>query len=438
MGISVQQWRSTIGSFYQDSFKIITKKHKSSSTDVPRSGLMILTMIIFSAALVCSTCIAPPPFPPTSWSPQAPRSPNTWPPPWQSSWHVSTRISPAFTLSIEPLYTWRPPWQTFWHSSTRTSPTTPSREPPSIWRPPCQLSWLSLTRSSPSTSTFSGATQESSPCPVLNCLAEALFKTVTNFQARYTNGNRRSRGIKICHWNKGGSFLINKMPEIKNLISQHHPHILGVSEANLLDVHDADLAAVQDYKLHTCPTMSNPSLKVSRIVVYTHKDLVAKLRPDLMCDRYSSIWLEVGLPHHKKFLVSQSYREWQYTNQRGDRSSSTIPEQLTRWLLFLDQWERALATGMEVHCLGDMNLNHCNWAESNLPRSNQTYKLKDLISALFTRILTQGVSQQVSGPTRHFPGQVSTGLDHYFTNQPAKLSQVQKHDDQWSEIIQVY
>ena len=217
------------------------------------------------------------------------------------------------------------------------------------------------------------------------------------------------------------------MPEIKNLISQHHPHILGVSEANLLDVHDADLAAVQDYKLHVCPTMSNPTLKVSRIVVYTHKDLVAKLRPDLMCDRYSSIWLEVGLPHHKKFLVSQSYREWQYTNQRGDRASSTIPEQLTRWLIFLDQWERALATGMEVHCLGDMNLNHCNWTESKLPRSNQTYKLKDLISALFTRIMTQGVSQHVSGPTRHFPGQVSTGLDHYFTNQPEKLSQVQKH-----------
>ena len=172
------------------------------------------------------------------------------------------------------------------------------------------------------------------------------------------------------------------MPEIKNIISQHHPHILGVSEANLLADHDVSLVAIQEYNLHVCPTISNPNLKSSRIVVYTHKDIVAKLRPDLMCDRYSSIWLEVGLPHHKKFLVSQSYREWQYTNQRGDKSSSTIPEQLTRWLLFLDQWERALASGREVLCLGDMNLNHCNWTESNLPRSNQTYKLRELISAL--------------------------------------------------------
>ena len=108
---------------------------------------------------------------------------------------------------------------------------------------------------------------------------------VTNFQSRYTNGNRSSKGITICHWNKGGSFLINKMPEIKNIIAQHHPQILGVSEANLLDVHDASLAAVQDYNLHVCPTINNPSLRTSRIVVYTHKDIVAKLRPDLMSDK---------------------------------------------------------------------------------------------------------------------------------------------------------
>ena len=139
-------------------------------------------------------------------------------------------------------------------------------------------------------------------------LVASLFSQISNFEARYTNGNR-SKGIKISHWNKGGSYLINKMPEIKNIISQHKPHIFGISEANLLDVHDPGLAAVQDYHLHICPTISNPSLKTSRVVVYTHKDIVAKLRPDLMSDKYSSIWLEVGLPNHKRLLVSQSYRE---------------------------------------------------------------------------------------------------------------------------------
>ena len=71
----------------------------------------------------------------------------------------------------------------------------------------------------------------------LQVLFNSLYSIVTNFQSRYTNGNRRASGIKIAHWNKGNSHLINKLAEIKTLVGQHHPHILGVSEANLLDVH---------------------------------------------------------------------------------------------------------------------------------------------------------------------------------------------------------
>ena len=193
---------------------------------------------------------------------------------------------------------------------------------------------------------------------VFNIFPVTFFTMISNFQSRCVNGNRSKKGIKIAHWNKGGSLLINKMPDIKTVIDQYKPHILGLSEANLLAINDQNLVAVPDYNLHVCPTITNPLLRTSRIVVYTHRDIVAKLRPDLMCNKYSSIWLEVGLPNHKRFLVCQSYREWQYTNQRGDKSSSTIPEQLNRWLVFLDQWERAMSTGMEVHCLGDMNLNH--------------------------------------------------------------------------------
>ena len=247
---------------------------------------------------------------------------------------------------------------------------------------------------------------------------------VTNFQSRYLHGNRRSGGIQISHWNKGPGFLQNKIPEIKNIINGLHPHIIGISEANLHQHHDLNLVQLEDYHLHSCSTINNPSLKTSRVVVYTHRSLVVKIRPDLMCDKYPSIWMEVGLPRHKKFLVGQTYREWQLPNQ-PDRSSLTVPEQLNRWTIFLNQWEKALDSGLEVHLLGDLNINHCNWTDTNLPASNQTSKLHSLISALFTRIFPLGVSQHVVGPTRHWPGQVSTGLDHYYTNKPGKLSPVQ-------------
>ena len=272
---------------------------------------------------------------------------------------------------------------------------------------------------------------------MINILAASTFSMVTNYQSKYKNGNRKNQGIKIAHWNKGNAFLQNKMPEIENIISGLHPHIIGISEANLHHNHDQNLVQIQDYTLHTCPTLENPNLKTSRIVAYTHKSLVAKIRPDLMSSTYSSIWLEVGLPRHKRFLVCQTYREWQLLNQRDDTSSQSITMQMSRWSEFLDQWQRALSTGLEVHTLGDMNLNHLNWTDQAIPHSNQSYKLRNLISALFSQILSKGVTQCVRVATHHWPGQPSTGLDHYYTNRVDKISpaQTQHRGDSDHQLI---
>ena len=56
-----------------------------------------------------------------------------------------------------------------------------------------------------------------------------------------------------------------------------------------------------------------------------------------MSDEFSSIWLELGLPNKKKFLVCQFYREWRYMGQadRGEHSN-TIEQQMRRWVVFMD------------------------------------------------------------------------------------------------------
>ena len=76
--------------------------------------------------------------------------------------------------------------------------------------------------------------------------------------------------------------------------------------------------------------------------------------------------------------------------------------------------------------IGDYNLNNCKWTDDNIPRSNQTYKLRNLISALFSRIIPYGVAQLISGPTRYFPGQKPSGLDHFYSNRPEKITHIQK------------
>ena len=175
----------------------------------------------------------------------------------------------------------------------------PSSESSEIW-PSLTLSQHSLIQTQPTKILQSSAIITSEDFQLVN----------RNFLARYTYGNKRQNGIKIVHWNKGSSYLENKMNEIEPIIQQHHPHIFGLSEANLFDHHDQNNVQLPKYTLHPCPTLSNSKLKVSRVVVYTHNSLVVKARPDLMNDNISAIWLEVGLPRKRKILVCNTYREW--------------------------------------------------------------------------------------------------------------------------------
>ena len=137
----------------------------------------------------------------------------------------------------------------------------------------------------------------------------ASFATAESRRKKLVNGNRQARGIKIAHFNKGSDHLGNKKHEIENATARFHPHIFGISEANLFRNQDLQDLQIADYTLHTCPTSSNPDLAYSRIVVYTHKSIVCKLR--VMSNDCSSIWMHVGLPRHKQILVCQTYREWQ-------------------------------------------------------------------------------------------------------------------------------
>ena len=247
-----------------------------------------------------------------------------------------------------------------------------------------------------------------------------------NFLARYTYGNKRQNGIKIVHWNKGSSFLQNKRNEIETLIEQHHPHILGLSEANLFNHHDISQVQYPGYTLHTCPTLSNPELLVSRVVVYTHSSLVVKVRQDLMNDTISAVWLEVGLPKRRKILVCNVYREWGYLRQQ-DKSSHSISAQLDRWKTFLSSWEKAISEDKEVIVTGDINIDSLKWCKDDLPPTDSIHRLRPLIDLLFEKIIPHGVSQHVTVATHSWPGQQDSCLDHLYTNKPDKLSDVTAH-----------
>ena len=116
------------------------------------------------------------------------------------------------------------------------------------------------------------------------------------------NGNWTNRGIKLSHWNAGNANLENEINEIENIIADHHPHLLGISEANLKNNHCFNNCKISDYDLITCKN-ENESLQTS----LQHSSVVAKVREDLMSEWFSSIWLEVGFPGRTRFLVCNLY-----------------------------------------------------------------------------------------------------------------------------------
>ena len=240
-----------------------------------------------------------------------------------------------------------------------------------------------------------------------------------NFAARYTYGNRRT-GIKLAHWNKGGGYLCNKINEVENLVRDYKPHVLGISESNFKIEHDKGDVKIEDYDIYLAKTIENQNLNISRVAVYVQKDVIVKVRHDLMDDSFSSIWLELGLPRQKKILVCNVYREWQYLGQE-DNTSLSVNAQLSRWLTFIEQWGKAISEEREIHCLGDFNINSLNWNSPN------TARLKPLITELYDRIIPHGFAQLVTVATRTWRGQEPSCIDHYYCNHPDKVSNIRAY-----------
>ena len=67
------------------------------------------------------------------------------------------------------------------------------------------------------------------------------------------------------------------MHEIEQVVSDNHPHLLGISEANLKRDHNIDDVQLQEYDLIKNKTIDNDNLQVSRVVCYKHQSLVGKV-----------------------------------------------------------------------------------------------------------------------------------------------------------------
>ena len=211
-------------------------------------------------------------------------------------------------------------------------------------------------------------------------------KVTVNFQARYTYGNKQSKkGIKNFHLNIRS--LGNKVSEVKKIIKEHHPHILGLSECELKKVrnkYDESKLKVPGYDLLFPKSWSE----------HVKRSLDYQQVPELQDDLVPSIWLKAGFKNSKKLYICHTYREHMST------LGASLVHQRSMLDKFLAQWEEALVHSStdddnEVHISGDMNLDALEnrWLDP-------TYHLVTLSKQVQSACNLCNFSQLVSLPTR--------------------------------------
>ena len=172
-----------------------------------------------------------------------------------------------------------------------------------------------------------------------------------NFQARSINGNiQKKKGILNMHLNIRS--LKNKVYEVKKLLKEHNPHMLGLSECELAkDNIDEKCLKIPGYDVLFPTSWSQHGF--ARVIVYVKKTFKYEQIFDLQDDCIQTVWIKGGYQNTKNMFFCHGYRE-HLTGQ----GAGAVQRYMNT---FLGQWEAATQYGgssepNETHICGDMNI----------------------------------------------------------------------------------
>ena len=249
-------------------------------------------------------------------------------------------------------------------------------------------------------------------------------KQTNNFKAKYKHGNKQTvkRGIKSMHLNIRS--LRNKLFEIKNVIKEHGPHILGLSEAQLKNnggQYDENELKIPGYSILFPKSWASHGF--ARVLVYVKNTVEYEQVRELEDDLVQSVWLKASFKGQKKIFFCHCYRE--HTSTMGN----TIRAQRSSLEILLAQWEAATLFGNpaqpnETHVCGDMNLD-CLGGKWLRP----DYSLLSLSKLVQVACSISNFTQLVTSPTRSQYNSVKrvtdiSCIDHVYCNSKFRCSEV--------------
>ena len=120
------------------------------------------------------------------------------------------------------------------------------------------------------------------------------------------------RGVESIHINIRS--LFNKINEVKNIIKQEKPHVLGISEAELIkSYHQKESLKIPGYDILLPKSWEDRGK--ARVVVYVKRGVHYEQIYDLEDIEVQSIWLKAGFKNCKAAYYCHMHRE--HTNTVG-------------------------------------------------------------------------------------------------------------------------
>ena len=209
--------------------------------------------------------------------------------------------------------------------------------------------------------------------------------------------------------------MIKKRDELEILLHVYSIDILAVTEANFDVTQTEEECKIKGYDMHWEKGREQIRRKNARVVTYVRQGLDVKVENKLMEeDLVPEVWLSVGEPGRKRFLIGAIYREHKPWKQKrvGDREGKTPAEQTERWRRWLEGKAGVLKGDKEVVLLGDFNLQIDH-------KTNYTYK--KMSTMLKEEVLDRGWKPMTEGPTRWeytVRGEQESSVDLLLTNRP--------------------
>ena len=214
----------------------------------------------------------------------------------------------------------------------------------------------------------------------------------------------------------------NKVSEVKKIIADKKPHVLGCSECELKKSSQNDQLLklkIPGYKLLL--PKSWDAHDYARVVVYVKNTLTFERVSDLENDHLQTIWIKCGFQNSKQGYYCHGYRE--YKSHLG----ASMQNQVEKLNTFLEQWEFAINYGNpaepnDIFILCDMNLDSYQdkW-------NDQNYHLYHLAQLVISFCNSNDMEQLIQTVTRTQFNAVTrrtkySCIDHIYTNVHHKCS----------------